>query len=550
MARIVPSDISRLAFSGKKHHELETLQQLKTRLPNDYTVFHGVHWSREYEAWSHFGEIDFVVLNRAGRVLFIEQKNGALEETGSGLVKNYEDGPKDITHQLHRSIDKVREKFNWVHGRRRPLDVDYLFYCPDYRVKNLNAAGLNSSRIVDAADNEGLAERIQSILEAGEAGVDGWYEKVEGFFHQTFEIVPDIHTHIGSQEEQFVRQSGPMADILTNLEMEPYRLKVTGTAGSGKSLFASRFLARESAAARKVLLICFNRPLADLIRQSVGDAGQVNTFMGFCDEFLKSRGLYLDYSGMNGNPDFWRDVQEQVMDQTVPDDWKFDSLIVDEGQDFEAEWLEILRLFLHEGANILWLEDDDQNIYDKPAVPLENFVRYRCAVNYRSPESIATFISRNLTIPFEQGNQLPGLGVDVYGYDGVDEQPRIVGKIVQNLMRQGFSHDDIVLLTCHGVKNSVFSDLGKVGGLELRHFTGEYDSDGKQLWTKGRLTFDSIYRFKGQEAPAVILVDIDPNTEHLERAEQVLYCGMTRATVRLDLVVNTANEYNRRFLEN
>ena len=51
-----------------------------------------------------------------------------------------------------------------------------------------------------------------------------------------------------------------------------------------------------------------------------------------------------------------------------------------------------------------------------------------------------------------------------------NEQPKIVGKIVQNLMRQGFTHDDIAVVTCRGVKNSVFSDLDKVGGLDLRHF--------------------------------------------------------------------------------
>ena len=50
MAHIVPSDISRLALSGGNSKELDTLQQLKTQLPNDYTVFHGVHWSREYDA--------------------------------------------------------------------------------------------------------------------------------------------------------------------------------------------------------------------------------------------------------------------------------------------------------------------------------------------------------------------------------------------------------------------------------------------------------------------------------------------------------------------
>jgi Holliday junction resolvase-like predicted endonuclease len=42
-------------------------------------VFHDVHWT-------HFGEIDFIVLNRAGAVLFIEQKNGTLEaHPGSGM---------------------------------------------------------------------------------------------------------------------------------------------------------------------------------------------------------------------------------------------------------------------------------------------------------------------------------------------------------------------------------------------------------------------------------------------------------------------------------
>ena len=158
----------------------------------------------------------------------------------------------------------------------------------------------------------------------------------------------------------------------------------------------------------------FQPATGDRIRVSATGLGHVYTFMGFCDEFLKSLGVRLDYSNMNGNPDFWRGVQDQVMAQEIPDDWKFESLIVDEGQDFDAEWLEILRLFLKNNANILWLEDADQNIYSKDTVTLEGFVRYRADVNYRSPESIATFISKTLPIFFEQGNPLPGLGAHVH----------------------------------------------------------------------------------------------------------------------------------------
>lgn len=66
MAQIIPSDLTRAALAGAKKPELETLRILKDALPNAYTVFHGIHWTREYEAWTHFGEIDFIVLGPAG----------------------------------------------------------------------------------------------------------------------------------------------------------------------------------------------------------------------------------------------------------------------------------------------------------------------------------------------------------------------------------------------------------------------------------------------------------------------------------------------------
>ena len=46
----------------------------------------------------------------------------------------------------------------------------------------------------------------------------------------------------------------------------------------------------------------------------------------------------------------------------------------------------------------------------------------------------------------------------------------------------------------------------------------------------------------------MILVDVDPKEKESGRTERVIYCGMTRATVRLEMVVNKENEYNKRFL--
>ena len=63
--------------------------------------------------------------------------------------------------------------------------------------------------------------------------------------------------------------------------------------------------------------------------------------------------------------------------------------------------------------------------------------------------------------------------------------------------------------------------------------------------------FDSLYRFKGQEAPAVVSADVDPDSDKPERcARRTLRdCGMTRATVRLELLVNACNPACGRFLE-
>ena len=96
MAQILPSDYGQLQRAGWHVPEMETLNTLRASLPNDYTVFHGVHWSKETSAATSFGEIDFVIVNPGGRVLVIEQKNGVLEQGPAGLVKGYADGKKSV----------------------------------------------------------------------------------------------------------------------------------------------------------------------------------------------------------------------------------------------------------------------------------------------------------------------------------------------------------------------------------------------------------------------------------------------------------------------
>jgi hypothetical protein len=105
-----------------------------------------------------FGEADFIIVNRSGEALVIEQKSGNLDETSDGLVKNYPDGRKSVAAQIHRTLDGIRDQFKRQSGRE--IALDYLIYCPDYRVRDLNAVGVVASRIVDAGEAARLAARI------------------------------------------------------------------------------------------------------------------------------------------------------------------------------------------------------------------------------------------------------------------------------------------------------------------------------------------------------------------------------------------------------
>ncbi len=71
MANIIPDGWREYAVTGAAAREIETLARLADALPDTYTVYHAVHWTRLEQGYSVYGEIDFVVVNQAGALLLI-----------------------------------------------------------------------------------------------------------------------------------------------------------------------------------------------------------------------------------------------------------------------------------------------------------------------------------------------------------------------------------------------------------------------------------------------------------------------------------------------
>lgn len=540
MAYIVPADISQLALSNAHTGELATLDMLKRLLPDAYTVFHNVHWSRARKDFAAFGEIDFVVVNRAGRCIFIEQKNGALEETADGLFKHYANGSKEVSSQILRNLDNVRDKFRQQYKDR--LDVDYLIYCPDHRLKGVHAVAYEAARVVDAAAADKLADRIMALAPAN-AQDDGAAAKVARFFQNSFDLAPDVHAHVQANEKSFTRLSSGLVDIVDNLDMTPFRLRVSGSPGCGKTIVAVRAFEHAVEAGKRPLLVCFNRSLKEKIKAITPAGGLVETWYGLCKRFLEDCGHHIDFQQQSLNPAFWQELQERVILETVPDDWLFDSLIVDEGQDFDPQWVDILKLFLREDHDALWLEDRDQTLRRTADIALPDHIGFHARWNYRTPTSIVPLIRKATDFAFIAMNELPGMGTDISVYDKDQEQSALAARKIDNLLKAGFKPADIVLLSLRGLKRATLANSSRVGNFTLSSFTGDYDLLGNQRMSRGQIVFDTIHRFKGQQAPAVILTDVDERDMDPDRWERILYTAMTRATVRLDVIAHQSSRF-------
>ncbi len=531
MADVIPQGWRALEATGAAAREIETLALLGENLPDGWSVYHGVHWTRLESNRAVFGEVDFVVIAPSGRVLLIEQKSGLLEETGEGLVKKYANGAKKVSAQMARSADALASRYaSTAQGAR--LHPDVMLYCPDYVVRNPGIAGLPPERIVDSRRRGELPRLVQQALaEAPPAPVD--VARVHRFFRSVLELVPDIGAWSAGAESLHTRLSGGLADWGRRLEFAPFRLRVRGTAGSGKTQLAAAVYRDAVAAGRRPLYVCFNRPLADHMARVAPAGGVVATYHQLCERALREAGEAPDF----GQPDAFGRLERAFAARDPGPAWRFDELIVDEGQDFDPAWRDpLLRLLSAEGR-AWWLEDPMQNLYRREPVALPGWVGLRADTNYRSPADIVASLNRLGAAAGRAGSPLPDSGLDVETYAdtaGLIEQTK---SAITRCVGLGFPRHMIAVLTYRGREGSALAAFTQLGPHRLRGFTGRYDLFGNPDYSEGEVLLESVFRFKGQSAPCVIFTEIDFETLD-EQSLRRLFVGATRASMKLVLVAS------------
>lgn len=193
--------------------------------------------------------------------------------------------------------------------------------------------------------------------------------------------------------------------------------RIQATPGSGKTQLALQLLGEAATDGLHASYMCYNRTLADHVRRLASPKVQVVNYHELCVEH---------YRREHGEPEFTSKGFKVMADAYLAASADFmatlELLVIDEGQDFDAGWVESLCNRLKPGGRLYVLEDDAQRLYQQEGFELGEAVTVDCSDNFRSPRTISDVINalglvrpavRSLN-PYQ--GEMPG--IRTYGSDG------------------------------------------------------------------------------------------------------------------------------------
>jgi hypothetical protein len=380
--------------------------------------------------------------------------------------------------------------------------------------------------------------------------------------------IPDIVKVMDMQQEQLARSFG-----------EGHRV-VHGVAGSGKTFilgFRCWYLAQTQS--KPILVLCYNISLAAKLRAFIRDKGiaeqvQVYHFHDWCGQQLRS--YHVDT--IKGDAPVWeRQVLSVIhgVEQGLIPRAQYGAVLIDEGHDFEAEWLTlIVQMIDPETNSLLLLYDDAQSIYKKKnslsftlsSVGIQ--ARGRTSIlklNYRNTREILhfafDFAKDYLQEKDADEDSVPLVKPEMAGKSGTvpvfrllpnrPQELAFIRACLQKWHDDGIAWSDMAVIYCHHqFGEALMRELNQyaipsiwMGDKKIRR---NYDP------AENKVLLVTRQSSKGLEFPRVIVAGLgslkDDDYTRPEEA-RLLYVAMTRAQEYLLLTASNNNHYTQRFTE-
>jgi hypothetical protein len=379
--------------------------------------------------------------------------------------------------------------------------------------------------------------------------------------------LPDIIKIMDIQQEQLARSLG-----------EGHRV-IHGVAGSGKTLILGyRCMHLAQATNKPILVLCFNITLAAKLRgfissKGIGGQVQVYHFHDWCGQQIKTYHVDLHESD---KPVYERQVETVIegVDKGYIPRAQYGALLIDEGHDFDSEWLKlVVQMVDPETNSLLLLYDDAQSIYKKhtglgfslSSVGIQATGRTTVLrLNYRNTREILSFayeFARHYLDPQSADeDHIPLVEPEAAGTNGPPPEVRyfenlqkeidFTVKCLQKWYQQGVFWGDIAVLTSANFQGK---QLGQVLGEAGIPHNWLVNKSAKQSYQPhdDSVAVMSIQSSKGLEFPRVIMLGVGLLGAKEEREEEdarLLYVGMTRAQECLLVTTSAKNNLSKQLL--
>ena len=560
---------------GKAAEQLVT-ERLRAALPSpEFHLYPNAEWLGPMRDGgpARDGEADLVVVHEEMGILVLEVKSGAPSRDGQGrwwiggheLSRDPFTQAKDSKHQLVRKLQALpswppRTEPRAGHAIALP-DVDLaslprghaLLGADAPRELVLDAQALETAesirRWVDGAYKYWLGDGTRGAP----LGANG-IRLVDEILAPTWSLHRLVRGRIEDDRSELLAASGEQALIL-NRTKRFRRLEVVGPAGSGKSMLAAekaRLLAREG---YRTLLVCFNQRLAtSLIRElaeahapapgALGPTGlDVTTFHRLCERLGAEAGVLPTRPAPI--PQAWWDETLPAAAEAAIDalpNARYHAIVVDEGQDFEASWFDLLERLLIDPGDVFWVfHDPGQALIRTDVVAGLGFERLELFENHRNPGSIAELAAR-----FYRGDEEPTAFRETERrYTIIGAEP---GQPTRDALRKTLHRlieEERVAPFRIAVLSGARADASEVwrhrrfGNACLENAALHDDGTSRGLAPEdvpdepNEVLFETSRRFKGMEREVVVLVELPTEGERLD---ELLYVGLTRATTELVVI--------------
>jgi len=366
--------------------------------------------------------------------------------------------------------------------------------------------------------------------------------------------LPDIMRVMDLQQEQLARSLG-----------EGHRV-IHGVAGSGKTMilgYRAEHLA-QTPSAKPILVLCYNEPLAvklsaQFAAKGLAERVHVRNFHKWCRQQLVAYGQALPPQG----PAMFDQMVDHVIrgvDRKQIPSGQYKAVMVDEGHDFQAEWLKLITQMVDPETNsLLILYDSAQNIYGKSrargfsfkSVGIQASGRTSILrINYRNTRQIlqtANCVAAEFLQPDAQDDDgVPLVQAMSCGREGQQplivrlpsprEEPAALADLLAAAHQEGHAWGDMaVLCRDHEAMDQCARALAQRRmPHRVRHRSGDYDP------TANTIKVMTMHVSKGLEFPVVAVMGVGQMPRAGEEAAdeaRLFYVAATRATHKLMVTV-------------